>query len=190
MDRKALLWWGLGGAALWYLIANRSQVTDTLQSGVEDVTAALTGWKSVGQGPRWLPVLNAAEVNYGIPADLLARLAYQESHFRQDIIDGSTASPAGALGIMQMMPQYFPVVTVPRPFSDTDTTNQIAAGAAQLASLYTQFGDWGLALAAYNDGAGNVNSYLAGTRALPAETQNYVADILADVPVPGAQMVS
>jgi soluble lytic murein transglycosylase-like protein len=50
------------------------------------------------------------------------------------------------------------------------------------------FGDWGLAVAAYNDGQGNVNKYLAGTRALPAETLAYVSDVLSDVPVSGATL--
>jgi hypothetical protein len=52
------------------------------------------------------------------------------------------------------------------------------------------FTDWTLALAAYNDGQGNVRAYLAGNRALPAETLNYVSDVLADVPVPGAGMLA
>lgn len=188
-NARAWLWWAGGAAALAY-IATRPTVSSTVgsavQSGAEDVQAAIAGWKTVNQGPAWVPVLNAAESQFGIPPDLLARQAYQESRFRQDIIDGSRASSAGALGIMQLEPQYFSSVNVPRPYSDADTAAQIQQAAQEMGRLYGVFTDWGLALAAYNDGQGNISQYLAGTRALPEETANYVADILADVPLTGA----
>ncbi len=145
--------------------------------------AAFTGWKAVQQGPVWVPVLNTTESEYGIPTDLLARIAYQESHFRPDIITGTKVSPAGALGLMQLMPQYFASVQRPRPYSAADTVAQISEAAQLLQQLYSRFGDWALAIAAYNDGAGNVNQYIAGNRALPKETTDYVAAVLADVPV-------
>lgn len=138
-------------------------------------------WKDQGEGPRWVPVLNQAEESYGIPTDLLARVAYQESSFRPEVIDGTTASPAGALGIMQLMPQFFPVVKGPVPFSPEETEQQIDEAARYLASLFESTHDWKLALAAYNAGLGNVRKY----NGIPpfAETQNYVAQITADVPV-------
>ena len=99
--------------------------SDPLASVSDVIVSATAGWKNVGEGPQWIPALNAAEVQYGLPTDLLARIAYQESHFRTDIITGATPSPAGALGLMQMMPQYFDSVRVPRPFTPDDTANQI-----------------------------------------------------------------
>jgi soluble lytic murein transglycosylase-like protein len=175
----------LGGVGLVWLVSQRDSVQSAVETGVDAVTAAVSGWKSVQQGPQWVPVINAAENQAGIPPDLLARMAYQESHFRQEIIDGTKASPAGALGILQMMP-IFASVRVPIPFTPQDTRRQIAEAAAELARLYSVYQDWGLATAAYNDGQGNVNKYLAGTRALPAETLTYVSDVLTDVPVSGA----
>ncbi len=151
--------------------------------------AAVSGWQTVNDGPQWVPVIQAAEMQQGIPQNLLARMAYQESHFRTDIIDGTKASSAGALGILQMMP-IFSTVNVPRPFTVQDTGAQIQQAAGELSRLYGVFGDWALALAGYNDGQGNVQKYLAGNRALPAETLNYVSDVLADVPVPGAGMLA
>ncbi|MGH2855375.1 MAG: transglycosylase SLT domain-containing protein [Solirubrobacteraceae bacterium] len=127
-------------------------------------------------------MLNAAEAANGIPTNLLARMAYEESHWRDDIITGSTISSAGALGILQLEPAYFSSVNVPRPYTDADTTAQIAQAAAELARLYGVFGSWPLAVAAYNDGQGNIAAYVAGTRALPAETQKYLQDVFADVP--------
>jgi soluble lytic murein transglycosylase-like protein len=187
-NRDTVLVVGLFGAVALYAYLNQSSLTDIAQTGVDDVTAALTGWKNVQQGPKWVPVINAAETSLGIPTDLLARIAYQESHFRPDIISGANVSSAGALGLMQMLPQYFASVRVPTPFTDDDTAAQITEAGNLLASLYRQFSDWSLAVAAYNWGAGNVNNYLAGKgTALPDETATYVADVFGDVPMPTPQ---
>jgi soluble lytic murein transglycosylase-like protein len=183
MNRDDLLFWLLGGAVIAWVVYNQSGVGSTLETGVETVTAALSGWQSVNDGPVWVPVINQTESAYGIPANLLARQAYQESHFRPAIITGAQPSTAGALGILQLMPQYFATVRVPVPFSTSDTQAQITEAGQEMARLYHAFADWGLALAAYNDGEQNVKDYLAGVRALPQETQNYVAQVLADVPV-------
>jgi soluble lytic murein transglycosylase-like protein len=184
-SRNSWLWvaGGIGAVALLYM---SKQTSDVLQSGIEDVQAAVNGWMSVNQGFAWMGVLNNAELQYNIPTDLLARVAYQESRFRQDVIDGTTPSPAGALGIMQLMPQYFSSVNVPRPYQASDTTAQIAQAGALLSQLYAHFGDWGLALAGYNDGQTNIDNYLAGAHTLPQETIDYVSQILADVPLAGA----
>jgi len=143
---------------------------------------AVAAWRQSQNASKWIPVLNAAESANGIPPNLLARMAYQESHWRDDIITGSTVSPAGALGLMQLEPAYFPSVNVPRPYTDADTVAQINQAAAELARLYGVFGSWPLAVAAYNDGQGNIQAYVAGTRALPDETQQYLQAVFADVP--------
>lgn len=186
MRRDANLLLLLAGAALAYEYY-QSYVSGDPTAFAADPWASImetvTPWKSSGSGPTWVPVLNATEQQFGIPPDLLARVAYQESRFREDIIRGTTASGAGALGMMQLMPQYFPSVNVARPYTDTDVQNQINAAATQLNSLYTRYGDWSLALAAYNAGAGNVDKY--GGIPPFTETQNYVAQILADVPAAG-----
>jgi soluble lytic murein transglycosylase-like protein len=184
------IWIAGGGALAWLLYSQRQAVTSAVESGVDTVQAAVSGWQTVNDGPQWVPVIQVAEMQAGIPQNLLARMAYQESHFRTSIIQGTQASPAGALGILQLMPQYFSTVRVPRPFTAQDTDAQIQQAAGELTRLYGVFGDWALALAGYNDGQGNVQAYLAGTRALPAETLNYVSDVLADVPVPGAGMLA
>jgi soluble lytic murein transglycosylase-like protein len=183
MNQRTTLWWLLGGAALLYALASSRQISNIAQSGVDTVTAALGGWKSVQQGPRWLAALNAAEARYGIPPDLLARVAYQESHFRPDIITGAYISTAGALGMMQLMPAWFSSVRVPRPYSDSDTLAQIEEAARELQRLYGHYSDWQLAIAAYNDGQSNVDKFVAGTRPLPDKTNLYIAQVFADVPI-------
>lgn len=134
-------------------------------------------------GP-WLVTLNSTEDRYAIPQNLLARIAYQESHFRPDIISGAVVSPAGAVGIMQLLPQYFPGAGQ-SPQADIDTAGKF------LSELDDRFHDWTVAVAAYNWGGGNVhheyamdaNKYVLAD--MPTETQNYVRDVFADVPVTG-----
>ncbi len=175
------------GPLFWILVAGAAGVLIWQAQNIGDaVTAQICGWAGVEQGPVWVPVINQAESAAGIPTNLLARMAYQESHFRPDIIDGTTASSAGALGILQLMPQYFSTVQVATPFTTQDTVDQITQAAGQLMALYNEFNDWTLAVAGYNAGAGTVSKYIAGTGTLPAETSAYVADVIADVPVPGS----
>jgi len=131
-----------------------------------------------------MSMLSAAEIQYGIPTDLLARQAYEESRFRPDIIDGSTPSSAGALGLMQFMPATAAQLGI-NPLDPQQAVN----GAAQyLVSLYHMFGTWTLALAAYNAGEGNVKKY-GGIPPFP-QTQGYVADILGDVNAEGGPQIA
>jgi soluble lytic murein transglycosylase-like protein len=188
MSVPRAVWLILGGVGAWYFLTQ----TSTGESAVETVTAAVAGWQNVNEGPTWVPVINQTEVAQAIPTNLLARQAYQESRFRQDVIDGTTTSSAGALGILQLEPAFFSTVgsSVAIPYTAGNTTDQISQAGQEMASLYKQFGDWGLALAAYDWGSGNVSTWLAagGTGAMPTETQNYVSQILTDVPVPSVLM--
>lgn len=153
---------------------------DSAAGNVEaSVMAATVGWKSVGNASDWLTAIATSEQENGLPTDLLARMAYEESHFREDIIRGTKSSPAGALGILQLEPAYFLSVAVPVPFTDQDVLNQIDEAARDVARLYNRFSDWSLAIAAYNAGEGNVHKY-GGIPPFP-ETQKYVSDITADV---------
>lgn len=136
-------------------------------------SSLMPAWKSVKNADRYLPLLNAAELKYAIPPDLLARLAYQESRFRDDIVTGKTVSAAGAVGLMQIVPRWHPNV---------DPLNVPAAinyAAQYLLHLKKQFGSWSLALAAYNFGPGNVSKVPRAQ--WPTETKNYVAEILSDL---------
>lgn len=135
----------------------------------------MSDWKK--RGAKFLPMLNAAEVKYGIPKDVLARQAYQESRFRDDIISGAVKSSAGAVGIMQIVPKWHPTVD---PLSVSES---IDYAARFLRDLKLQFGTWALALAAYNAGPGNVRKYGNTVPPFP-ETQAYVRDILTGAGYP------
>lgn len=190
MNRNQILLLAAAGGVAYLLYTNRAGVVSAAEDAEDTVTATLSGWKAVQHGPVWVPVINATEVANSLPTDLLARIAYQESHFRPEIINGSKASSAGALGIMQLMPQYFATVQRPTPFTTQDTVDQISEAGQLLAQLYRQFQNWTLAVAAYNWGAGNVNKFVAGNATPPSETVNYVSQILGDVPVASNQLLA
>ena len=101
-------------------------------------------------------------------------------------------SPAGAGGLFQLMPATAKELGLRRwPFDQRYQVEPSAQGAARyLKRLHTQFGDWRLALAAYNAGEGKVQGLLkrSATRsfdsiatALPAETQMFVPKVEATI---------
>jgi membrane-bound lytic murein transglycosylase MltF len=132
---------------------------------------------------QWIALINSMEDSYGLPHNLLARIAYEECRWRPEVINGSVKSPVGAVGMFQLMPQYFPSAGI-------SVAADANSAAMLLESLFHRFQDWQLALASYNWGQGNVHHAIVteGTPTLadlPAETSNYVKQIVADVPVEG-----
>ncbi|WP_182525733.1 transglycosylase SLT domain-containing protein [Nocardioides dongkuii] len=110
-----------------------------------------------------------ASQRYGVDAGLLAAVARQESGY-----DPQAVSPAGAQGLMQLMPG------TARGLGVTDSFDPVQAvdGAARLLrDLLDRFGSTDLALAGYNAGPGAVLRY-DGVPPYP-ETQNYVRSVLA-----------
>lgn len=151
--------------------------------GMGGVAVISTGRKWDGVvPPRYRQAVTAAELREGLPHDLLARLLWQESRYREDIINGSVVSSAGAQGIAQIVPRWHPNVNPLDPFASIDYA------ARYLRDLRRQTGSWPLALAAYNWGIGNLNNALTkyGRQNVlayaPKETRNYVTEIAADVP--------
>jgi soluble lytic murein transglycosylase-like protein len=114
-------------------------------------------------------LFNSAGSKYGVSPTLLAAVAKQESGYRADAV-----SPAGAQGMMQLMPGTAKSLGVQNSFNPT----QAVDGAARmLRDLTTRFGSTSLALAAYNAGPGAVLKY-DGVPPYP-ETQRYVRNVLA-----------
>jgi hypothetical protein len=103
----------------------------------------------------------------GLPVSFLTRLIWQESNFQPNV-----SSPAGALGIAQFMPGTAGARGLADPF---DPEAAIPKAASLLAELRQQFGNLGLAAAAYNAGPGRVAKWLANGGDLPIETQDYVS---------------
>lgn len=139
------------------------------------VMQARKTWVPPEKAAPYLYDIYQAEDENGLPRNLLARVLYQESRYRDDIISGETISSAGAVGIAQIVPKWHPDVDPLNPYAS------IHYAARYLASLHRQFGNWREALAAYNWGPGNVSR--KGLERAPLETRNYYGQILADVPV-------
>jgi soluble lytic murein transglycosylase-like protein len=104
-----------------------------------------------------------------LPVEFFARVIWQESRF-----NALAVSSKGARGIAQFMPATADYRGLVDPF---DPIEALKNSASYLRDLKAQFGNLGLAAAGYNAGPGRVSAWLAGHRALPAETRNYVAII-------------
>lgn len=149
-----------------------TSTTDVLDMITAPIKSALGLWRPPAE---YAQLIAEAEFRYSIPPDLLARLLYQECHWRQDIISGAKRSSVGAMGIAQFMP-----ATAQEMGIDPLNPAQAIDGAGRyLRSLYRLFGNWTQALAAYNWGQGNVQR--KGLANAPAETVAYYTNILGDV---------
>lgn len=102
----------------------------------------------------------------GLPPDFFVRLIWQESNF-----DPNSVSPAGAQGIAQFMPGTARWRGLADPFEPLPALQE---SARWLRELRAQFGNLGLAAAAYNGGPRRVQDWLAGRGNLPGETRAYV----------------
>lgn len=110
-------------------------------------------------------LIDEAAEKEGLPTPFFTRLIWRESSFRPHVV-----SHAGAQGIAQFMPATARARGLDNPF---DPASAIPASAALLADHLKEFGNLGLAAAAYNAGPGRVNRFLAGS-GLPQETRDYV----------------
>ena len=116
---------------------------------------------------------SAAQVN-ALPLDFFVRLIWQESRFHPDEIGPLTRSGQRALGIAQFMPGTAMERQLFEPFNPAAA---LPKSGEFLAELRNEFGNLGLAAAAYNAGPQRLRDYLAGLHDLPLETRNYVLAI-------------
>ena len=115
----------------------------------------------------------AAQSN-NLPVPFFIRLLFQESKFKAGAV-----SHAGAQGIAQFMPETAADVGLDNPF---DPLQAIPAAARLLRDFLDQFGNLGLAAAAYNAGPKRVHRWLKKQSGLPAETRGYVKTITGQPP--------
>ncbi len=126
---------------------------------------------------------------FGMPAGLVYAVIKTESNF-----NSAAVSDAGAVGLMQLMPDTFLWLTDDilyehlEPGMLYDPESNIRYGTAYLARLYDRYGNWQAALAAYNAGPGTVDEWLenpdyadgeGGLRKIPyRETRRFVDKVL------------
>jgi soluble lytic murein transglycosylase-like protein len=140
-------------------------------SSATGASAARPGEPLAGRISPYDGIINRAAARNGLDPALVGAVVRQESGFRADAV-----SPAGAQGLMQLMPSTARDLGVADPF---DPRQNVDGGARLLRSLIDRYdGRLDFALAAYNAGPGAVDRY-GGVPPYP-ETQSYVSAILAD----------
>ena len=125
------------------------------------------------RAPYAAPIAEAAQ-RFGIPERWIWAVMRAESNG-----DFRAVSPAGAMGLMQIMPATWASLRARyRLGSDPfDARDNILAGAAYLREMYDRYGDETAMLAAYNAGPGRTDEYLSRGRPLPVATRAYIAKL-------------
>ena len=120
--------------------------------------------------PDLYAIFKEAGDAFGVSVNLLTSIARAESGF-----DPNAVSSAGAVGMMQLMPATAAALGV---INSYDVRENIMGGAKYISQLLDKYnGNTSLALAAYNAGSSNVDSY--GGIPPFTETQNYVQKVLS-----------
>lgn len=141
---------------------NALQDTGSSRSTVKEAETQSTGSQSMDA------IFEEAARLYDVPLNLLKAMGKAESGF-----DADAVSPAGAQGVMQLMPATAKSLGVEDPF---DARSNIMGGAKYISQKLKQYnGNIDLALAAYNAGSGNVAKY--GGVPPFKETKNYIKRI-------------
>lgn len=158
----------LAGFGVALLIATPAHSADAFA-----ITGVKAGLKAAGYqaaGPKPFveivcPLMQQQAEAQDLPPMPFVRLIWRESRFNPNAV-----SYKGAQGIAQFMPGTADDRGLNDPF---EPKSAIAHSASLLADLYREFGNFGLAAAAYNAGAERVRKWLSGGT-LPGETQAYV----------------
>lgn len=137
-----------------------------------EIQVTLPSGEAPSEAPPWLwPILEEESRARGLDPLLIESVIRQESGFQPEAV-----SPAGAQGLMQLMPDTAALLGVKDPFHPQQN---VAGGSEYLAWQLQDFsGDISLALAAYNAGPAAVRRW--GGVPPYAETQHYVRNVLGD----------
>ena len=144
--------------------------------------------RSMERAGKYKTMILKALADNGVPQDLIY-LAVAESGFQPQVLNAKS----GAGGMWQFMPTGAYGLARNGYFDERfDPEKSSIAYAKYMKTLYNQFGDWYLAMAAYDWGPGNVQRAVQRTgyadfwelyrrNSLPKETRDYVPKILAAV---------
>ena len=151
---------------------SQNTTSGTTGSDAADVSPALKSSSSADSytSDELDSIFEEAANTYGVSSIILKSIAKAESGFNPSAI-----SSAGAIGIMQLMPQTAAALGVSNSY---DARENIMGGAKYISQLLSNYqGNISLALAAYNAGSANVDKY--GGIPPFTETQNYVKKVLS-----------
>jgi len=190
-ERVLLLLLVLGGVAMISRKSVGEKVTQTVNTvkNAANTAVAVTFQNASENEKRFAPFIAAAEKKYGIPTGLLHRLIKAESSFRSDVINGTTISTAGAIGIAQIVPRWHPDVNPRDPLASIDYAGKYLDQIRRILASKGIVNDWKAIVAGYNAGQGSVINAFAtmkqkgGTNFMtylprPEETVPYVNKIV------------
>lgn len=134
---------------------------------------------------RWQEFIAEASRRFGVPEAWIRAVMQAESGGRTMVDGRPITSRAGAMGLMQVMPDTYEDMRRahglgPNPH---DPRDNILAGTAYLRAMHDRYGYPGL-FAAYNAGPDRYDEHLHDGRPLPAETRAYLATIPQADPSP------
>jgi hypothetical protein len=147
--------------------------TKKQEDKAEPQNAGATAPESDTREAMCLMIESAAKAQ-DLPLEFFARVIWQESRFQSDAVGPVTRSGQRAKGIAQFMPGTAEERRLLDPF---DPVQALPKSAEFLSELRGQFGNLGLAAAAYNAGPRRVREWLDGKGTMPQETRNYVLAI-------------
>ena len=133
-----------------------------------------TANKDSGTREAMCLMIESAAKAAGLPLEFFSRVIWQESRFQPDAVGPVTRNGERAQGIAQFMPGTASERRLLDPF---DPVQALPKSAEFLSELRSEFGNLGLAAAAYNAGPRRVREWIEGSGPMPAETRNYVLAI-------------
>lgn len=150
------------------------------------IAAAALAFASPAQAESiadWRPHIIEASNRFGVPVVWIERVMLAESAGRTTLNGRPIRSPAGAMGLMQLMPGTWADMRARLGLGNNpdDPRDNILAGTFYLRMMYDRFGYPGL-FAAYNAGPGRYAGFLAGRGRLPSETVGYLASVAPSLP--------
>lgn len=127
---------------------------------------------------RWQPFITEASQRFGIPEAWIRSVMQAESAGLTSLDGSPITSRAGAMGLMQVMPETYAAMRRRNRLGTDpyDPRDNILAGTAFLREMYDRYGYPGL-FAAYNAGPQRYENHLRRRMPLPAETLTYLAAI-------------
>lgn len=147
-------------------------------------TVPTAGQPTVKSVARWQPLIAEAAATFALPEAWVGAVMASESGGRTMLGGKPITSKAGAMGLMQVMPETYQDLR--RQFGlgadPHKPRDNIQAGTAYLQQMYRRYG-YPAMFAAYNAGPGRFEDFLLRRRPLPDETVAYVAGI-----APGAEI--
>ncbi|WP_338633537.1 lytic transglycosylase domain-containing protein [Afipia carboxidovorans] len=160
-------------AAVLVVVASLAHA-QTPSAGDTKTSEARPAEESTATGESMCLMIESAAKANGLPLEFFARVIWQESRFQPDAVGPVTRNGQRAQGVAQFMPGTASERRLLDPF---DPVQALPKAAEFLAELRQQFGNLGLAAAAYNAGPRRVREWQAGTGPMPGETRAYVQAI-------------